>query len=251
MRALYAAFVVAATLVSCAGVVGNGDVRTEERKLEGFSSISLSGSGGLKIHRGDFKVVVRADANILPHVLTELRGSELRIGIEPGVSILRSTRLEYEVSLPELEGVAVSGSGEASLDPFSGKSFEGRLSGSGGLSGQLDYGEARLRASGSGRLALKAKLEELDLGLSGSGELRLAGNIGTGRVSLSGSGNVDARDCAFGDIEVHASGSGRVELRALGKLDAELSGSSQLRYWGSPGLSTRTSGSARVSKAGD
>ena len=129
MRAFKAASVLALAVltVSCTGnpswggtiglksfglVSGNGKVTTEERAVSGFTAVSLSGSGSLRVHEGGFKVEVIADSNILPYIVTELVGTELRIGFKPGIGIARTTRLEFDVTMPGLAGIRVSGLGQ-------------------------------------------------------------------------------------------------------------------------------------------
>ncbi len=252
MRALSAALVITATvLAGCAGVVGNGKVESESRDLQGFTAISMSGSGSLRVHRGPFKVELRADSNILPLMTTEIVGTELRIGLKPGTAIVRATRLEYDVSLPGLEGVALSGSGDADIDPANGARFKGSLSGSGRIKATLDFQDLELIASGSGAMDMASNCSSMDLRLSGSGEVRLTGSAQKGQVKFSGSGFLDGRSFSFGDLTVRASGSGRVEARVKGHLDAGVSGSTGLRYWGNPSVTSKASGSAKVRKAGD
>ncbi len=94
-------------------VVGNGKIETESRKLGVFSSVSFSGAGILRVHKGAWKVDVTSDSNVLPYISTEVSGGDLKIGVEPFNSIMSFTKLQIDVSMPALGSVAVAGSGDA------------------------------------------------------------------------------------------------------------------------------------------
>jgi hypothetical protein len=253
MRAIFVMVLLSSALTFAAAdvVIGNGRVETERRSVPAFKSIAVSGSGILRVHRGAQKLELRADSNILPYITTTVLGSELIIGFKPFTSILRSSKLEYELSLPDLSAVKISGSGDAYVDAFKGEDFEARVSGSGGIKADLDYNAISLVSSGSGGFDAKLKASSLVLRCSGSGEAFIKGSADRAEVTITGSGALGARDFAVGEARLVISGSGKVELRASRTLDATLSGSGGVRYWGSPQVSQRISGSGRISRAGD
>lgn len=238
-------------LASCGGVVGNGKIETESRNVRGFHSISLGGSGSLAVHKGDFRVEVTGDSNLLPYIVTELVGSELVIGVRPGVNIINSSRLHFEVSLPELAGLKVSGSGRAIADPFSGKDLRLGVSGSGSIEAEPDYANGELSLSGSGRIKLKARFSALTAKLSGSGDIGLQGSSDSLDLSISGSGRFDGKDFSVDKALAKLSGSGKGEVRVASSLGARLSGSGRLAYWGNPRIDASANGSGGLRKAGD
>jgi hypothetical protein len=257
MRAWNAALIVAAlgvagfVLVSCVGMRGNGSITTEKREVPAFSSLSLSGSGKLRLKKGDFKVLVITDSNIQSAILTEVGGNTLHIGAKPGAAPIWPTKLEYEVSLPNLDGISVSGSAEVISEAFSGSDMDFNISGSGSISGGFSYGKAKIVISGSGSLDIEGAFGSLDCRLSGSGRAKLAGSTSDLIVALSGSGSLDGRALSADTVKVGASGSGAAEIRAKGSIEARMSGSGSLRYWGNPKVDARTSGSGMVERVGD
>ena len=181
-----------------------------------------------------------------------MSGSELTIGFKPLTSIMGSRKMQFEITLPELTGIRLSGSGEAYVDAFKGDSFTGIVSGSGNVKvADLDYSGVSLTTSGSGGFEAKVKAERLDLRCSGSGGVSLTGSAARGEIAVSGSGKIGARDFAVNEARIAVSGSGNVEIKANKNLDATLSGSGSIRYWGGPSVSQRISGSGRISKAGN
>ncbi len=253
MRALIATAMLAlAALGASADIVsGNGKIESDRRSLPAFSSISVGGSGTLRVHRGGQRVEITADSNILPYITTTVSGNELKIGFKPFTSIMIATKLQFDVTLPELAAVRVAGSGDAYVDAFKGSAFEGSVSGSGGIKAELEYGSVSLSCSGSGGFDATVKAGSLALRCTGSGGAYLKGSADRLDATISGSGTLGARAFAAQEARIVISGSGEAELRAARSLDAVLSGSGSVRYWGSPALTRRVNGSGRVSKAGD
>jgi hypothetical protein len=61
-------------------IVESGNVVTEDRQVSGFDGIAFDGIGELIITQGDTEsLTVQADENVMPHIVTEVRGSELNI----------------------------------------------------------------------------------------------------------------------------------------------------------------------------
>ncbi len=253
MRALIVGLLLCGSLAGLFAdvLVGNGRVETERRSLPSFTSISLGGSGILRVHRGGQRVELSSDSNILPYITTSVSEGELSIGLEPLTGILSSTKLEYDITLPDLMGVRISGSGDAYIDAFKGEAFSAIVSGSGGIKAELDYRSVDLSCSGSGGFDAAVKAASLELRCSGSGDAFLRGSADRGGITISGSGTLGGRDFSVGDARISISGSGRAELRVGRKLDAVISGSGGIKYWGKPQVSQTVRGSGRISRAGD
>lgn len=238
MKRLAAAIVLAAAATSAFslgfGLKGGGQVRTEERRLSGFRSIEMSGAGELRVRRGSaYRVAITLDEDLLPSYESSVSGGVLRLGFRRGAVVTGLSRLEVEVTLPELEGLSLSGAAEARLlDAFSGRAFSFEASGSSALTGRIEYGRVELDLSGGCRLGLEGRADSLDLGLSGA--------------SI-----VDAGGLAARTARVESSGASRIELRVLERLDVQASGASSIRYYGDPKLKVGSSGASTVTKAGD
>jgi hypothetical protein len=232
-------------------VIGNGKVETDRRSVSAFSSISMGGSGTLRVHKGAQKVELTCDSNILPYITTDVEGGELKIGFKPFTSINKATKMQFDVTLPDLKGVRLAGSGDAYVDAFKGDSFSASLSGSGGIKAALEYRSVSLKLSGSGGFDATVKAKEFDLRCTGSGGAFVKGSADRVDVAMSGSADLGGRDLATQDARIIVSGSSHIEIRAAKSIDVTLSGSGDLRYWGNPSISQRVSGSGRIVKAGD
>ncbi len=89
---------------------------------------------------------------------------------------LRPTTLDFFITVNNLKGVAVSGSGDINgKDRFVSDDFYADVSGSGNISLELDAAR-------------------LDSSVSGSGSIQLAGKSNSHDVSITGSGKINAFD---------------------------------------------------------
>ncbi|HTX71473.1 MAG TPA: head GIN domain-containing protein [Rectinemataceae bacterium] len=213
-------------------VVGNGTIRTELRQLPRFSALDLAGTANIHVHRGPQRLQLSMDSNLLPLFVTEVSGSRLKLHFRSGVTISGLTRLDIDISLPELDGVDLSGEARAVIDEFSGASFESSISGAAELAAVLNY-------------------KDMKLGLSGAGAMTLSGNSGTVTMSIDGAGRISARSLRVEGLALQVRGSGYAEVRARDSLTVQVDGMASISYWGNPRLTQRVSGSGSVTRVGD
>jgi hypothetical protein len=177
------------------GIHGSGVAKTETRALASFSKIDLAGSPDVDVTVGPAaSVVVTADDNILPIIETKVEGGTLRIGSKQSYNT--SLGVKFKITLPALEGVSVSGSGDIHV--------------------------AGLKAG------------ELEAGVTGSGDITLGGAVDRLRAQITGSGELQAGDLGAKDVRVTVTGSGDAAVRATEQLDASVTGSGDVRYSGNP-----------------
>jgi len=219
----------AMAVADLAGLTGNGVIVERERSVGRFSSIEVTGSEELILHRGDScRVLVTCDENLQDSYRARVTGSRLSLGFAPGTRIGGFTKVVVNVWLPELEGVTLSGSGNALMQD----SFDAR--------------DVRLVISGSGSIRGALEAHEVDSTISGSGSIRLTGSSRGAKVVISGSGSFDGADLALAEAEVQISGSGSVDLDVSESLEVRISGSGDVRYRGNPRVNLSSSGSGKV-----
>lgn len=238
---------------------GSGDMVKERLELRGFSALQVSGSWEVEAAPGDFAVEVEVDDNVRDDVRVELRGNTLRFGLRQGARWFRRVSLRARVSLPDLEGVQVSGSGRVAAHGFEAPTLRLGVSGSGSIhAGGCRVGALDADVSGSGDIAMEGcELTGATVSISGSGDVVIHGEAAACRgdsvsVRISGSGTADLRGCTFTGAEVRIGGSGDGLLTlGSGDLTGSISGSGAIRCRGSPTrVDVRTSGSGRVIKEG-
>ena len=99
------------------GFAGNQSVEKETRNVSGFTKVNFGVSGNLYINIGpEFKVVLEGEKRYLDEIITEVSGGKLVIKNErkTGDSIMNEKITVY-ITMPELNGLGVSGSGKAEI----------------------------------------------------------------------------------------------------------------------------------------
>ena len=103
--------------------------------------------------------------------------------------------------------------------------------------------------SGSGSINGKAlATDSMKIELSGSGEITTAGSTNHMEVVISGSGNVRGEGFKSKDARVEIDGSGSATVAASERLDVNINGSGNVEYIGDPMVSTSKHGSGNVNK---
>jgi hypothetical protein len=204
----------------------------ETRSVSGFTKVSFGVSGDLFIKIGpEFKLVIEGDKDVLDEIETSVSGERLNIRKENWHFNFDNEKVTINITMPEIEGLSVSGSGKAQImDPVKSDNLS-------------------LSVSGSGKLITSdLNADDLNCGISGSGDIILGsgGSIDNGDISISGSGSFSGEGIEIDHLEVSISGSGNCRCRAGDSLEAHVSGSGNITYSGNPKVDARVSGSGHV-----
>ena len=229
---------VAITLLGCDdndadsdSIRGSGDIVTIDENFNGFSKIDLSHAFDAIITRDDsFSIVLRVDDNIVDYVNTRKSGDTLKIYLDSGLSY-RNVTLEVDITVPDLEGLFLSGASMADISGFnSDHDFRFELSGASTVSGTLETQNVTGTLSGASRLSLEGSGEHLDTDVSGASTLELG-------------------DFTSQDADITLSGASKGTVNTAGRLDADVSGASTLYYIGEPTMGDiNTSGASTLKK---
>ncbi len=255
------------TMVSTAQVRGNGKVTSEKRNVDSFSSIKLTSSADIYISQGQESVVVKTDENVQEYIKTEVEDGTLYIGAK-GRGFRSVEKLEVHISVPTLEKLVNSGSGDIYIDNgFKVNGLFISITGSGDLEAELNAVDLELKVVGSGDCDISGITGTLKVTVSGSGdieanELRLEDcyvkNTGSGDISLqgktnnlvvnqAGSGDLDAYHLTTVGATITNSGSSDISIHVIERLQVTLNGSGDLTFKGDPAtVDVRTNGSGDV-----
>ena len=130
---------------------------------------------------------------------------------DSNAKIIPSQPIKYSVTVKDLTGVAVSGSGSVTMS--------------------------------------KIATAALNTNISGSGSITASGTADDQSLKISGSGRYQAEQLTSKTVKVDISGSGVASVRASDVLDIQMSGSGTLTYTGDPKQVTQqVSGSGKVIK---
>jgi hypothetical protein len=219
------------TLALTTGYSKDQTVEKETRNLSGFTRVNFGVSGDLYINIGsEFKVVLEGEKSLLDEIETEVSGSKLLIKNE-NWHWHGNQKLTVYITMPELTGLGVSGSGKAEIrDALKTENLDFSVSGSGRI------------------IAADMALSKLSAGISGSGDVIIGGSgeAANAEISISGSGNYSGETLRIASAEIGISGSGSCKCNVTDNLEAHVSGSGNITYTGSPKVDASVSGSGRV-----
>ncbi len=210
---------------------GSGQVTSETRTVSGFTQVVVTNQGDLEIHIGEREeLVIEAEANLLPHISSEVEDGKLILGTTPRGKWLRPTEpIRYHLTVRALEGVHTSSSGDIRADRLEAERFSVRSS----SSGDIDIRE--LYAN------------QLTVDLSSSGDVSIgAGEASSCDLTLSSSGDFEGDGVTCREAEARLSSSGDARIRVEGLLSARLSSSGNLYVEGNPRIDSRVTSSGRL-----
>jgi hypothetical protein len=199
-------------LAACSITSGSGQITSESRQVSGFSKVELSGSGELTIEQtGTESLTISAEENLLPKLTSEVSDDTLVLRSTSNAKIIPTQPIKYSLTVKDLSGLAVSGSGSVTMS----------------------------------KLATAA----LSTNISGSGAVTASGTADQQDLKISGSGRYQAEQLTSKTVKVDMSGSGVASVHASDALDLHMSGSGTLTYTGDPKQVTQQiSGSGKVIK---
>ena len=209
------------------GVDGNGKVVKETRNVSGFSKLDAGGAFKIILTQGSSEsVIVEADENLIPLIVTEVRGSTLYV--ESKDNIRHSKSLTLYITFQSLEKIGISGACEL------------------GSENALTFENLVLKGSGASEIDLNMNAQSLKGDFSGASEIDLKGSAGECSMDLSGASELNAFEFVVKNYEIDISGAGDANIHATEMLKASVSGAASIRYEGNPRVDSHTSGAGSV-----
>ncbi|HEX6759367.1 MAG TPA: head GIN domain-containing protein [Propionibacteriaceae bacterium] len=179
--------------------------------MSGFTKVELSGTGELTIEKtGTESLSISAEDNLLPRLTSEVSNGTLSLGTEPNTTIVPTKPITYSLTVKDLNGLAVSGSGNIQVQ--------------------------------------NVTTAALSIEISGSGTITAGGAVNDQDLEISGSGRYQAEQLTSKIANVRISGSGSASVLATEALDVQISGSGTLTYSGNPQIKQEISGSGKLIK---
>ncbi len=231
---LIVSFILAISLLSTSCsincITGSGNNITKEYDISGFNAIKIGGSYDLILTQDSiYSVTIQGDDNIIERLEVEEINGTLRVKSKDNLCFNFKNNIILTVSAPNINTLETSGSARISS------------------TNTLNVDNFSVSSSGSSKIDLNIQANEVETITSGSGSITFTGSANTFNVKVSGSGKVNAPDFAVNNCTVNTSGSANLVLNVSDKLDVRSSGSSKVRYVGSPvSVSQNISGSGSV-----
>lgn len=241
----------AAALAGCSFYVDLGQERgpeqTQERDVTAVAGVELKTTGSLTLAVGEPSLTVTAGERVLDDLVTEIRGDALVIDLPSRWH--DAGDIHYELTMPALSVVELSGSGEITGDIAGTGSDELSVGGSGRI--EVDHVTAdglTVSVDGSGEVLVgDVSASRTTVTIGGSGRAVLSGDTDELSVAIPGSGEVDVADLVAQDAVVEVDGSGDVAVNVVRTLDAAVAGSGTVTYAGDPDVRQSVTGSGSVS----
>jgi len=169
--------------------IGNRNVISQERTIEGFNGVKFEGVGNVNIYPGEnYRVIVKTDNNLMDRVSTTVSGNILQITQKSGQ--FNASELTINVYMPEIKNITLNSAGNIKV--FNGNSSELSisLSGAGNIEAQdLQVQNVTVNNSGAGNIKIWA-INTLNGTLSGAGNILYKGNP-TININKTGAGNIN------------------------------------------------------------
>lgn len=196
-------------------VKGNGNVRTETRKMAGFTKVDISGGYKVTLKQDSSESIsITTDDNLFKYIETTINGGTLRIHSRRNVCSSGETTII--IGVKNLDKISASGAVEV-------RSV-----------GRLTVQDLNFDLSGSTKIDMELYAGRVRTNASGSTEVYLKGQAASHEIDLSGSGKVEALDFVVGKYKIGTSGASECKINVLNELDVHTSGASDIQYRGNP-----------------
>lgn len=238
MRKVLALGIVAAVALAACTAAHSEDAgpRTSRNfAVGGFTAIEVAGPYDVEVQTGAKPgVSASGPQKMIDHMVVEVKGDRLLIHPEEQHGMFHmgwhfNGTVRVAVTVPQLQGATIAGSGDIRVNHVQGNSFEGTVTGSGNLGvDQVDVQTLKLAIAGSGGAkAANGRAQSVKYEIAGSGDID-ARNLQaqTADVSIAGSGNVTAHATATAAVSIM--GSGDVEVKGGAKCTLSKQGSGTL-----------------------
>ncbi len=199
----------------------------ENRVVDAFSRVHLKGVGKLIIKQSaEQKVEVEAEDYVLNRICTDVVDGRLVIDIgrdwveriSAGLDFLGANRIIINITVPQLDGLEISGAGDIEVGEFKSKVFD-------------------LRMTGASNVVLTSlNAERLNADMPGAGKLELSGKVDEQIVSLTGAGNYAAHRLESRKARVNLTGVGSAQVWVTGELEVAITGVGSIEYYGNPSV---------------
>jgi hypothetical protein len=190
---------------------GSGRRVMQKRDVPPFTSISTEGAFTIEVTcQKDVSLEVEGDDNIMDVVTAEVHNNVLRLRNTRNYST--SEPVSFKISVPNLEGLSVSGAGHIEIKGMKNDKFE--------------------------------------IDSSGAPSISVAGTTKVVDIDTSGAAKIDTHNLHAARAVVDSRGVSKVDLDVTDQLDVKIAGPSSVTYQGDPVVNKSISGPGKVERRG-
>jgi len=196
-------------------VSGNKIVVTQDRQVEPFHAIKVSGGIDVELSQGsEQKLKVEADENIIALIRTEVKDGVLNIYHEEIIQNVQTMKIH--LTFKQLDAITASG----------GCDIESKQ--------KLTFTNLKTDISGGCSIRLNCKAKNMVCMHSGGSDAELSGEAESCTFNVSGGCDVKASELHLKKCTIDASGGSDVTVYVTGELTIDAAGASDVTYYGKP-----------------
>ena len=191
------------------GIRGSGKRELQKREVAAFTSITTEGAFDIEVAcQKNLGLEVEGDDNVLEYVSTEVSNNVLRLKNTKNYSVNEPVKIK--VSVPNLEGLSVSGAGKIEIKGMNNDKFE-------------------IDSNGAPSIVVSGTTKVID-------------------INTNGAGKIDTHNLRASRGVVESNGVSRIDLDVADQLDVTVSGPSTIFYRGDPVVNKNVRGPGKVEK---
>ena len=190
-------------------IAGSGKREVQKREVASFTSISTQGAFDIEVVcQKPVTLEIEGDDNILSLVSTEVSNNVLYVKSAKAYSV--SHPIALRISVPNLDGLTVSGAGKIEISGMKNDRFE--------------------------------------IDSEGAPSIKVSGTTKVVDIDTSGAAKIDTHNLHASRAVVDSKGVSKVDLDASDQLDVTISGPSQVTYQGDPVVNKTVHGPGKIEK---
>jgi len=202
-------------------IVGSGVIVERMIPAVNFTAIDTGFGMKITITEGPAEnVLLRCDKNVVDSIKYEVSGGVLRFYTDPAIISIIAGKIEADIVMPRLSGLTLIGGAQAE---------SARVAGTAALTLTIDL-EGGSIASG------RVISSNASLSLSGGSSLAFSGTCKNLLTAAEGGSSYLCVNFLTDNADVRLEGGSTMEVSVNGRLNANLSGGSQLTYYGNPSM---------------
>ena len=235
-KAIVPMIAVSALLAGChaRGEEGGGATVSKNYNVGNFQKIEVAGPYDVEVRTGsNASVAAQGSEKLLDRTEVEVEGDKLVIRPEHQGGWFHfgwshHGKAQFVVTVPQLNGATIAGSGDIHVDKVSGQDFEGAVAGSGSID------------------VASLTVQQLKLSIAGSGGVKGAGSAQSAKYDIAGSGDIDAANVQTQSLEATIAGSGGIKAHATGNANISIMGSGDVDVTGGAKCNVSKAGSGNA-----
>ena len=194
----------------------SSDITTMERFVDDFVGVEIADAieATITYSNGSQKVVVEANSNVHPYILTKVDGGRLKVCIKKGVSFKKEATIKVHITLPQITVLKASGASNVTL------------------MNQIEANHIDIEASGASRIYGSLSAASSYIKLSGASEVNFQGVSNLTTINLSGASQFDSFNFHINDLNADLSGASNAYVTVNDNLNLVASGASSFHYSG-------------------